>query len=202
MKSKNKFLVGLTGGIGSGKSTVAELFRKHGIEVIDLDEVGREIYSLVPDLVEKLEKELKTPLKDKVGKFDKNALRKAIFSTPELKKKAENILHPLILKEFESRAEKAKSKIVICEAALLIETKSRVWEELIVVWAPEKERVKRSLERDGLSSEEIERVLKSQVGDEERKKHATHWIENHGSKTELDAQVAAIVSGWKAKGLL
>ena len=163
MSENQKKWIGLTGGIGSGKSTVSAHLRKKGIEVIDLDQLGREIYTLHPELPAKLEKELGVPLRNAKGVFEKYMLRDVIFNNKELREKAESILHPLIKAEFEKRAALSKSKIVVCEAALLIEAGYDKWlKELIVVLAPEKERLERVKKRDEMSDELFQQIRSQQ----------------------------------------
>jgi dephospho-CoA kinase len=194
MSENEKKIVGLTGGIGSGKSTVSSLLRKKGIEVIDMDQIGKEIYSLHPDLPKKLEEALGVPLKNARGGFEKYMLRDAIFSDTEKKQRAEEILHPLIRAEFEKRAAAAKSKIVVCEAALHIEAGYDKWlKDLIVVIAPEKDRIERVMKRDAISEDLVQQILKTQVTDEERKKKATHIIQNEGDRGSLERQVELLV---------
>ncbi len=198
MSTSKKYLVGLTGGIGSGKSTVATLFRKRGIDVIDLDQVGRDIYQIIPGLVENLEKVTGISLRGPNQTFDKSLLRDCIFKDSQKKKSVEQLLHPLILDEFQKRAALAKSKIVICEAALLIEAEySRSFQELVVVMAPHEVRTKRVMARDKISEEAVLKIMKSQVTDETRTQKATHLIENNGDQKTLETQIEMLVERWK-----
>lgn len=194
MQKTEKKIIGLTGGIGAGKSTVSAFLRKKGIEVIDLDEVGREIYSLYPDLPDRLEKELGVSLRNSSGQFDKVLLKEAIFRNRSLKEKVEQLLHPLIKEEFEKRVAKSKADTVVCEAALLIEANYDKWiKELVVVLAPEKVRKERVKKRDGINEFLIADIVRSQVDDEVRKAKATYVILNDGDMDHLEYQVEDMI---------
>jgi len=183
--------IGLTGGAGSGKSIVAQLFREQGFTVIDLDAIGREVIENGEQkIIEKI-REICGPQCIVNHKVDRNAVRESIFSNIEKRKSLETFLHPLIWQEFEKRTQ-GKSK-VICEAALLIETKAP-FDTLIVVLAPENVRKERLIRRDGITADLAQKMIQSQASDTERAKVATFIVRNDSSIESLKPQVEKIAS--------
>lgn len=202
--------IGLTGGVGSGKSLVSDLFRQAGITVINLDDLGRELYTKIPMLASLVAaicgKQVLVNLK-----LDFSKIREVIFSSAEKRKQLEALLHPMILKEFEARCEKSANegaKIIVCEAALLIESGYyKSLDELVVILAPREERKKRLIDRDKISETLVEKMLASQVEDEKRIDAATMQsastvIRNDGTKADLKAQVLEVLRGWRQKHIL
>lgn len=181
---------GLTGGIASGKSTVAKLFEKEGIPVIDADRVARELSA--PGGA------AHAAILQRFGTDDRTKLREKVFAEPEARRDLEAILHPLIqaesLRRFRTLADAFPGDpsrfVALYEAALLVETGSyRNFEGLIVVTAPLAERKRRLMERDGLSEGLADKILAAQASDTDRKRAATVVIENDGSREELVRKV-------------
>jgi dephospho-CoA kinase len=182
---------GLTGGIGSGKSTVARLLAEAGLPVIDADRLARSLREPGG--------EASPGILKRFGTVDPAELRRIVFADPTARKDLETILHPLIGKksqaEFERHWAENPRRPVIYEATLLIEAgRAASFDGLIVVEAPLKDRIARVHERDGLWEDEIRRIIDSQLSDEERRKHATHLVVNSGSLAELEARVRELAS--------
>ncbi len=181
---------GLTGGIASGKSTVARIFSELGVPVIDADQVARELRA--PDGA------AHDAILARFGTADSARLREIVFSDPVARADLEAILHPLIREESARRISQAvEGRVgivpVIYEAALLVETgRYRDFAGLIVVAASEELRLARLMARDQSEEELARKILRSQISDEKRRSCATFVIENHGSIEELHAQVLAI----------
>ena len=187
--------IGLTGGIGSGKSTVARLLEELGAEVIDADRVGHEIY--LPGtpgwsrVVEAFGREIVAA----DGSIDRKKLGAIVFASPEALRRLNGIVHPLIAEEVRARAERAKAdgraRAVVVEAAVLLEAgwDALVDEVWVVVATPDlaAERVVRDR---GLAADEVRRRIRSQISDEERTAAADCVIRNTGSLEELRAAVA------------
>jgi dephospho-CoA kinase len=197
--------VGLTGGIASGKSTVAALLKKHGIAVVDLDTIGRSIVDEDPKLAPRIADICGAKvLKD--GALDRRALKEHLFGHPADRGRVEKLLHPIIWEKFEKEAralEAAGRKIIVCEAALLLEAGlEKHLGELIVVLSPTELRLKRLLSRDGIDTGLAAQMIAAQVDDVRRRKAATHLIDNQGDVAVLASQVAGIVEKWKKRGLL
>jgi len=181
---------GLTGGIASGKSTAAKFFAEAGIPVMDADQITRELSQPGGAAHPLILKEF--------GTDDRNELRQKVFSDPEARKKLEKILHPLIQGETQRRILELSKKnppFMIYEAALLVETgRHQNFDGLIVVDAPRDKRKSRLRARDGHPEEFAEKILNSQISDEERKKPAQHILNNSKTVEDLKAAVINLIS--------
>ena len=172
-------VVGLTGGIGSGKSTVAHAFEKLGVPVFYADTVAKEQYK-DPALLRLIEEKLKMSLRDAEGGMDKKALAQRIFSDPKARKWVNELIHPRVKQAFEVwKKTLANPTYVLREAAILLESGAyRDCAAILVVTAPEKERIQRVMERDKLPETEVMKRIQSQWSDAQRLKFATHFISN------------------------
>ena len=173
-------VVGLTGGMGSGKSTVAKVFETLGINVYYSDERAKELYFL-PHVKPQIEQ-----LLGKEAYLDDTTLNKAyvsqkIFSDTDLLKKVNAIIHAEVKNDFMRFAEKHKNeKYILKESALLIEANLLITiDKLIVVTSPLALREERIIKRNKLSEEEINKRISQQLPDEEKAKHADWVIENN-----------------------
>jgi dephospho-CoA kinase len=197
--------IGLTGGIASGKSTVASLFKKRGLKVINLDTVGRNLVEESPSLGVKLSEICGAHVLSG-GTLNRQALREHLFSHPESRAAVEALLHPLVWEAFEKEANKAQAagkKLVVCEAALILEAGlEKHLDELVVVLASAEARLKRVQSRDGIDAGLAAQMIGAQVDDAHRRKAATHVIDNSGDPAALTDQVDALLAGWKKKGYL
>jgi dephospho-CoA kinase len=181
--------VGLTGGIGCGKTTVAKLFMSHGISVLDADCLARELVEPGQPALDRIIQHFgKNLLKE--GRLDRAQLRSLIFADPEAKKWLESLLHPLIYRSLELRTTPFSAPYCLWVVPLLLETegKKRV-DRLLVVDCPESLQRQRVTQRDGVSDSEISRILASQVSRSERLKAADDIIDNTVSLDVLTAQV-------------
>jgi dephospho-CoA kinase len=180
---------GLTGGVASGKSTVAKYFSEIGVPVVDADEVSRRLSAPGGAAFETIVK--------RFGTADRAKLREIVFRDSQARRDLEAILHPLILSE--SRAEMRRlasqtgAHAVLYEASLLIEAgRHREFAGLIVVESPRNTRKTRLLSRPGITDTVAEGILNSQITDEERRKAASRLIENNGTLDELREKVRQI----------
>lgn len=179
-------VIGLTGGIASGKSTVSKIFREQaGIPVIDADQIARDLSRAggraAPQILSRF------------GTLDRTELRKKIFSSRIARHELEAILHPLIIEESKERIAQfadAGARIAIYEAALLVETgRYRDLDGLIVVEAPMEQRISRLMKRDGATRELAVSMIQSQATDADREKVATLLIQNDGSIEDLETKI-------------
>jgi len=197
--------IGLTGGIASGKSLVAKLLKHQGILVVDMDQLSRDLLDTSPTLQKEVIEWMGSGILTD-GKIDRLKLRKLIFSDPNKKKQLESLIHPRVRSNFEeiAKAEHAKGRrLVVCEAALLLEGGYfKSLDRLIVVLCPEDVRKSRLLERDKISPELIDQMIRAQVGDEERLKHATYVLRNDSSPANLEKQVTELISSWRKENLI
>ncbi len=186
--------IGLTGSIGTGKSTVAKIFQELGAYVIDADKVVHELLKR-EDVKEKI-REAFGDVFDSKGEVDRKKLASIVFNNPEKKKVLENILHPLVFQEinrfFKEIEEKDPEAVAIAEVPLMIETGSyKNYDKIIVVYAPEELQLKRLLEK-GMSKEEAIKRIKSQMPIDEKVKYADIVIENTSTLEDLRKKVEEV----------
>lgn len=183
--------VGLTGSIGTGKSTVEEIFRKLGAYTIDADKIVHNLLEK-PEIIEKIRQAFGDGvIKD--GKVDRKKLAQIVFSEYEKKKVLESILHPEVFKEiqrfFKEIEKKDPCAVVIADVPLMIETGSyKNYDVVVVVYAPKELQLKRLIQK-GMSKEEAFSRINAQMDIEEKKKYADIIIENTGTIEELKEKV-------------
>ena len=183
-------VIGLTGGIGSGKSTVAKLFAERGITVIDTDHLARDITLSDTTAVEKIITEFGPNILHPDKSLNRSALRKIIFSNEEKRRWLEKLLHPLIRIQIRQQVEKALSPYCIVIIPLLLETEPNpLINRILVVDAPEKEQVKRTQKRDNITRDEVAAIMSTQTTRAHRLASAHDVIQNNGSLTDLAIQV-------------
>lgn len=184
-------LVGLTGGIGAGKSTVAALLAERGAVVLDADQVAREVVEPDQPAFAALVEQFGPSIVDADGRLDRQALANVAFATPKSKAALDAITHPAIHAEFGRRMLEAPDGIIVLDVPLLVESKTaaeRGYEVVIVVEAPEALRLDR-LEGRGVPREDAQARMRAQATDEERRAVATHLIDNGADQAALVAQV-------------
>ena len=181
-------VIGLTGGIASGKSTVAEMFRNRGVEVIDADELSRQAVEPGSPGLAAVVEAFGDGVLNARGGLDRGGLRQMIFADPELRRRLEQILHPLIRQLGEERIRKAAdagNRTVVYMAPLLIEAgaEDRVDEIWVVSVRPDVQ-LERLMQRDGISREQSELIIASQMPLEEKARRARIVIDNNGTRQE------------------
>jgi dephospho-CoA kinase len=185
-------LVGLTGGIGAGKSTVADLLAARGAVIVDADEVARAVVEPGQPALAKLVDRFGAGIIDTDGRLDRAALAKLAFVDDESRRDLEAITHPAINDEFSRRmAEAPSDAIVVLDVPLLVESpqaRARGYQTVIVVEAPRDIRLAR-LEARGVDRADAEARMAAQVSDEERRKIATHVVDNSGDQVALERQI-------------
>ncbi len=185
-------LVGLTGGIGSGKSTVAGLLRAKGATVVDADQVARAVVEPGEPALAELVERFGGGILDAGGRLDRPALAAIAFADEDGRKALGEITWPAIGEEFERQIREAPDDaIVICDVPLLVESKAaaaRPYIAVLVVEAPLDLRLER-LEVRGVPRDDAERRMAAQASDEERREVATHLLDNGGDLESLSRQV-------------
>jgi dephospho-CoA kinase len=178
--------IGLTGGIASGKSTVALRFRELGVPVIDADESARRVVELGQPGLAEVGGRFGAGVLTTGGELDRRALRKLIFSDPQLRRELEAILHPLIREDMERRAMAAVGPYLVLAIPLLVEggALDRV-DRILVVDVPEAIQLERVMGRDGGSPEQARAILAAQVSRDSRIKAADDVLTNSGTVSEL-----------------
>jgi dephospho-CoA kinase len=185
-------LVGLTGGIGAGKSTVAERLRIRGAVIIDADEVARAVVEPGEPAFDALVERFGSDIIGPDGRLDRAALAKRAFADDAARTALDEITHPAIATEFTRRMMRAPADaIVVCDVPLLVESDSaatRGYEAVIVVEAPRETRLERLGQR-GVDRADAEARMAAQATDAQRREVATYVIDNAGDPATLDAQV-------------
>ena len=188
-------LVGLTGGIGAGKSTVAELLVTRGATLVDADVVARAVVEPGQPALDRLVERFGPGVVGPDGRLDRPGLARVAFVDDESRRALEAITHPAINDEFQRRIDAAPDDaIVVCDVPLLAESpqaRARGYKTVIVVEAPRELRLER-LEGRGLARADAEARMAAQATDEERRALATHVVDNSGDRAHLEAQVDEI----------
>ena len=189
--STKPYIVGLTGGIGSGKSTVAKAFIDLGIDVVDADKASRKIVEPGMPALKFIADRFGQKIIKTDGTLDRAAMRTIIFSQPEEKAWLENLLHPLIAEWIVDQIRLARSAYVMLESPLLMETQQReLVDTLLLVDLPEELQLKRASNRDKQSLENIQSIVDSQMKRSEKLNFATHVFDNSLPKSSIPSRVA------------
>jgi dephospho-CoA kinase len=179
--------VGLTGGIGSGKSTVARIFEILGIPVYYADDRARALMQEDPALVSAIKNLLGSSAYHPDGTIDRKYIASRVFKDTDLLKALEAIVHPAVGRDAEEWHHRQQAPYTIREAALLFENGSyRQLDVMITVYAPKEIRIRRVMERDGISRELVLDRLGKQMLDEEKIKLADHTIYNDGQHSLIE----------------
>lgn len=190
------FLVGLTGGIGSGKSTVAAMLADHGAEVIDADRLAREVVEPgtagFDEVIERFGDEVVAA----DGGLDRARLAEIVFADEAARSDLNAIVHPRVGDRIASRLAQFSAEdegIVVVDVPLLVEVGAeRGYTAIVVVTAPEEIRAQRVVDSRGLSPEQARARIRSQASDDERLAVATHVVDNSGDLDALRRQVDAV----------
>ena len=187
------FLVGLTGGIASGKSTVAALLSKFDNEIIDADEIAREVVLPGSDGLSMVVAEFGPQILEEDGSLSRSKLAKLVFEDTEKRLRLEGILHPLIRARTLERFSESKSDIVIYIVPLLVEAKVDYPFDLVVtIEAGSENQIKRLIENRGMSTEDATARIAAQATEPERVARADVRIDGALSLTDLETEVSKI----------
>ena len=190
-------LIGLTGGIATGKSTVSGLLQNMGAIIVDADEVSRDVVAPNSEGLSALVEVFGSGILTADGQLNRTQLGTLVFSSPDKRKALERILHPLIARESTARIAAALSENppwVIYDAALLIESgRAADFRPLIVVTTDSQTQCHRLMKRDGLSRDEAMARINAQMPLEEKARHGDYVLENSGPVHETESQLKAIL---------
>lgn len=190
-------IVGLTGGIGSGKSAAADCFAALGAAIVDTDAIAHELTGPGGGAMAAIEEEFGKPVVAADGRLDRAVMRRLAFEDPDVRQRLEGILHPLIRAQAERRclaALAAGAPYVVLVVPLLVESgsyRSRV-ARVVVVDCEDETRIARVAARSGLARDEILRIMEVQASRQERLAIADDVIRNDGSLDDLGRQVAEL----------
>jgi dephospho-CoA kinase len=190
-------LVGLTGGIASGKSAVAAILRRLGAAIINADDLSREVVQPEQDAWKEIIDAFGPNILHEDKTLARRKLRQIVFENPEARRKLEAIIHPRVRALAERKISElaaAGTSIIVYEVPLLFENQIHLWLRPVIVVACKIEtQKKRLLERDHLTELEAQRHLDAQMSLEEKRKLADYVIENDGTLEELEQQVRAVL---------
>jgi dephospho-CoA kinase len=170
--------LGVTGGIGSGKTTVCRIFRVLGVPVFVADDAAKQLMNSDPDIRKKINEIAGKDLYSG-GTLDRMELARLIFNKPEMLKSVNKVVHPFVLRTFDEWADKAEDPYVIMEAAVLFESKGETHvDRVVAISAPVEERIERVMGRSELSREQVLERINNQLEDDEREEQSYYVINN------------------------
>jgi dephospho-CoA kinase len=183
--------IGLTGGIGSGKSQVARYFGELGVPVIDADVIAHELVVPGSEALAEITAAFGDDILDNDGALDRNKLASIVFNDTQSKQKLETILHPRVREQIEQyKANYKDHPYILIVIPLLLESEQAFEvDRILVVEAPEEIRIQRVQQRDGRSTEQIRNIINSQVDDKQRRAAANDIIVNDNSLQKLKQSV-------------
>jgi len=190
-------IIGLTGGIGSGKSTVARSLQEHGFPIVDADLIAREIVEPGQPALAALAKEFGEDILNADGSLDRGLLASRAFTTKDTTQRLNDITHPRINQRTQELFDEARengAEAVIYDMPLLIDKGlHKDMDATIVVHAAEHVRLERLTTKRGLDVDDVRRRINAQIDDETRKQHADILLDNNGTEEDLTQQIAQAV---------
>jgi len=192
-RSTRPYVVALTGGIASGKSTVSDLFADLGVPVVDCDLIAHELVEPGQPLLSSIVSAFGRELLDAYGRLKRRKLREMIFASPEARATLEKIMHPRIIEEAERRILALEAPYCLLVIPLLAESGSRgPVDRVLVIDAETETRIRRLMMRDGMDSDGVKAALSAQASREARLALADDIIDNSGDVSSLPARVEAL----------
>jgi len=191
--SSGSLIVGLTGGIGSGKSTVAEAFRQLGIDTVDADQASRKVVEPGMPALAAIAEHFGGEIIQSDGNLDRAALRQIIFTDPVQKQWLESLLHPLIRDWIVQQLQASTSPYVILESPLLFETDQyQLVDKTVLVDVPVELQIERACARDDNQADQIQRIIDAQLPRQEKLSRADLVLDNSPPLDSLALRVAAL----------
>ena len=180
-------IIGLTGGIGSGKTAVSETFEKLGITVVDADLASRVVVEKGKPCLEEIAKHFGDDILNENDELNRAKLREIIFNSDSEKLWLESLLHPAIAEQIKDELNASKSPYTILVSPLLLETNQRDFcDKVLVVDVPIEIQMERTTKRDGVSKDQVKSIIKSQINRDERLQLADEIIINEGTIEDLE----------------
>jgi dephospho-CoA kinase len=210
MQSKNrpkKILLGVTGGIGSGKTVVCKFLKQMGCSIYHADDIAKRLYKNNVPLKKKLIKSFGTGVLDNKKRISLLKLRKVVFSSKLNERRVGMIVHPFVISEIMKSIDLDRKSFIVVEAALIFETNfDKYLNYTILVYSNIKKRVKRVVKRNNITETDVKQIIKLQMPEKEKIKKADFVVYNNGSINELKRNVRlvfkAIKSIWLLKNLV
>lgn len=186
----SKLVVGLSGGIGSGKTTVTDLFAELAVDIIDADVIARQVVEPGSKALAQIIEKFGRGILDKEGCLDRAKLRDLIFQQPALKNWLNELLHPVIRQQMQRLTQKASSPYCILSVPLLFENKlNNSVDRVLIVDVSEQTQLARTIGRDGVDEKQVKAIMASQASRAQRLTIANDVIDNNGDKAALVGQV-------------
>lgn len=189
-------LIGLTGGVGSGKSTVAEMLRDLGATVVDADEATHAVYEPGSAGFEAVVREFGEGYVTDNGRIDRERLGRFVFKDADARRRLNDIVHPLVREWMAQRTAEAVEKganVVVQDVPLLFENGlERFFSSVVLVYVPEEVQVQRLVSGRGLTPERARAIIAAQMPIEDKRGRAHHVINNSGSREDTEAQVGSV----------
>ena len=183
-------IIGLAGGIGSGKSTVTKYFNEIGIQSVDADDVARLVVQPNSECLKSIHQRYGNDILQKDGTLNRKALREIIFDQPKERVWLEALTHPAIRKEISAQLQAATSKYVLLVHPLLFETnQNALCKWVIAIDVPTEIQIQRTMNRDQITQESVKKILFTQLTNIERIKRADFVLENTGNIADMNAKV-------------
>ena len=195
--------IGLSGGIGSGKSTVSGFLQKVGAHVIDADAIVHELQSPGSPMLEEIVRAFGPDVVDSGGALDRKALAARVFGDPDLRERLGQIVHPPVIAEMMRRTAEAQARdepLVVVDIPLLFEgakagkgaASLMRFDATVVVWVSEEVQLERTMARDRCTREEALQRIRAQLSIDQKREMADYVIDNSGSRNETEAQVRSL----------
>ena len=189
-----KLRLGITGGIGSGKTLASKYFGKLGFPVIYADDVAKELYRTSSKVKNRLVREFGRGILDDKGNISRGNVRRIIFTGKKNIKRVNAVVHPFVIKEIDRLIKKNKNRIIFVETAIMMESGySGRMDYVILIYANKALRIKRVRNRDGLSAEKIKKLISLQMDERKKIKLADFIIKNNSTKAELFKSLKSFV---------
>ena len=186
-------IIGLTGGIGSGKTAASDAFKSLGIDIIDADMSSRRVVERGQPALDDIQDHFGSDILDSENNLDRAKLREIIFKDPKERVWLEELLHPKIAQHIKDQLESSKSPYCVLVSPLLLETEQKSFcSSVLVVDVPEESQISRTSKRDGVSEEQVKSIIATQINREQRLKQADEIIMNDGSIEELKEKILVL----------
>ena len=186
-------IIGLTGGIGSGKTAASDAFKSLGIDIIDADMSSRRVVERGQPALDDIQDHFGSDILDSENNLDRAKLREIIFQDPKERVWLEELLHPKIARHIKDQLESSKSPYCVLVSPLLLETEQKSFcSSVLVVDVPEESQISRTSKRDGVSEEQVKSIIATQINREQRLKQADEIIINDGSIEELKEKILVL----------